>query len=137
MSNPKRDPFQRTLRYLRSQQPAMLRLLEDLVTHESPSHAKAAVDRCGEIVAREWNWRKAEVGVLEQKSRGNPIRAELSCGNPPSSPQILVLGHIDTVYPLGTLRQMPFRVSKGKAYGPGTFDMKGGPILALLGVDAP
>jgi glutamate carboxypeptidase len=74
--------------------------------------------------------------VLEQKSRGNHIRAELSCGNPPSSPQILVLGHIDTVYPLGTLRQMPFRVSKGKAFGPGTFDMKGGLMLALFAVDA-
>lgn len=136
MSKPKRDPFERTLRYLRGQQPSMLRLLEDLVTHESPSHEKRAVDRCGEIVSREWKWRKAEVHALEQKERGNHIRAELTCGHPPSAPQILVLGHIDTVYPLGTLRQMPFRISKGKAYGPGTFDMKGGLMLALFAVDA-
>src|ERR1700722_15136202 len=136
MSQPKGDPFERTLRYLRGQQPAMLRLLEDLVTCESPSHDKRAVDRCGEIVAREWKWRKAEVRTLEQKKRGNHIRAALPCGNSPSAPQILVLGHLDTVYPLGTLRQMPFRISKGKAYGPGTFDMKGGLMLALFAVDA-
>jgi glutamate carboxypeptidase len=132
----KRDPFQRTLDYLRRQKPAMLRLLEDLVTAESPSHNKRAVDHCGEIVAREWKWRKADVRILDQKERGNHIRAELPCGHPPSAPQILVLGHIDTVYPLHTLKQMPFRIAQGKAFGPGTFDMKAGLMLALFAVDA-
>jgi len=48
----------------------------------------------------------------------------------------MVLGHIDTVYPTGTIRKMPFRVSGGRAWGPGTFDMKGGIVLALAAVDA-
>jgi glutamate carboxypeptidase len=132
----KRDPFQRTLDYLRRQKPAMLSLLEDLVTAESPSHNKHAVDHCGEIVKREWKWRKADVRILDQKDRGNHIRAELPCGHAPSAPQILVLGHIDTVYPLGTLKKMPFRIAQGKAFGPGTFDMKAGLMLALFAVDA-
>ena len=50
--------------------------------------------------------------------------------------QILVLGHLDTVYPLGTLAKMPFRVAGGRAWGPGTFDMKGGLVLALFAIDA-
>jgi glutamate carboxypeptidase len=50
--------------------------------------------------------------------------------------QILVLGHMDTVYDVGTLAKMPFRVSKGRAYGPGTFDMKGGLVIALFAFDA-
>jgi glutamate carboxypeptidase len=132
----KRDPFQRTLDYLRRQKPAMLSLLEDLITAESPSYNKHAVDHCGEIVKREWKWRKADVRILDQKERGNHIRAELPCGHPPSAPQILILGHIDTVYPLHTLKQMPFRIAQGKAFGPGTFDMKAGLMLALFAVDA-
>src|SRR5271168_2438436 len=52
------------------------------------------------------------------------------------SGQLLVLGHLDTVYPHGTLRRMPFRVARGRAWGPGTFDMKGGIVLALFAVEA-
>ena len=50
--------------------------------------------------------------------------------------QILVLGHLDTVYPVGTIAKMPFRVRGGRAWGPGAFDMKGGLVLALGAVDA-
>src|SRR6202023_932592 len=50
--------------------------------------------------------------------------------------QLLVLGHYDTVYATGTLAKMPFRVSAGKAYGPGTFDMKAGIVQALFALDA-
>jgi glutamate carboxypeptidase len=50
--------------------------------------------------------------------------------------QILVLGHLDTVYPYGTLTKMPFRVGGGRAWGPAAFDMKGGIVLALEAVDA-
>jgi glutamate carboxypeptidase len=49
--------------------------------------------------------------------------------------QILIIGHLDTVYPLGTLVRMPFRASGGRAWGPGTFDMKAGLAIALAAVD--
>jgi glutamate carboxypeptidase len=124
------------LRELRGREREMLDLLERLVECESPSHDKAAVDRAGRIVASEWRKRGAKVSLLRQGKRGNHVRAELFLGKGRPTGQIMVLGHIDTVYPLGTIRKMPFRVSGGRAWGPGAFDMKGGIVLALAAVDA-
>jgi glutamate carboxypeptidase len=124
------------LRELRGREREMLGLLERLVKCESPSHDKAAVDRAGKIVASEWRKRGAKVNLLRQAARGNHVRAEVFLGKGRPAGQIMVLGHIDTVYPLGTIRKMPFRVSGGRAWGPGTFDMKGGIVLALAAVDA-
>jgi glutamate carboxypeptidase len=114
----------------------MVRLLERFARSESPSGDKAAVDGFGRIVAREWRRRGAKVRILGQPRVGNHVRAELWLGEGRPAGQILVLGHLDTVYPLGTLRGMPFRLSGGRAWGPGTFDMKGGLVLALFAVDA-
>jgi glutamate carboxypeptidase len=129
-------PMRRLLAETRERQGAMLKLLGELVQCESPSHDKAAVDRCGAIVAREWRRRGATVRILKQKNRGNHVRAEMGGERGRAGGQILVLGHIDTVYPLGDLKKNPFRVAKGRAWGPGTFDMKGGLVLAVFAVDA-
>ena len=114
----------------------MVRLLGRLVTVESPSFDKAGVDRLGRIVAAEWRRRGARVEFLKQTERGDHVRADLSLGRGHPEGQLLVLGHLDTVYPLGTLACMPFRVARGCAWGPGTFDMKGGLVIALFAVDA-
>lgn len=124
------------LRGLRRREREIVRLLGEFVRCESPSHEKAAVDRMGRIVASEWKKRGARVQVLEQKQAGNHIRAEIWLGEGRPAGQILVLGHLDTVYPLGTLAKMPFRLEKQRAWGPGTFDMKAGLVLALFAVDA-
>src|SRR5580704_9762112 len=121
---------------LRPHEAAMTRLLGKFVRAESPSFDKAAVDRFGRIVAAEWRRRGAKVTVLRQRERGDHIRAEWNPRGNGAKGQILVLGHLDTVYELGTLKRMPFRASRGRAYGPGTFDMKGGLVLALMAVDA-
>lgn len=123
------------LQFLRGRQVEMVRLLEKFVRCESPSFNKEAVDRMGEIVAAEWQKRGAQVRVLRQVKRGNHVRAEISAGNGRAG-QLMVLGHIDTVYPFGTLSTMPFHVSGGRAWGPGTFDMKSGIVLALFAADA-
>jgi glutamate carboxypeptidase len=124
------------LRYLRSREPDMVRILGHFVRCESPTFDKAAVDRFGDLVAAEWQRRGARVRVLGQRERGNHVRVELWNGPGRGVRQIMILGHLDTVYPLGTIKSMPFRVSGGRAYGPGTFDMKGGIVQALLAVDA-
>ena len=112
-------------------------MLERFVCCESPSHDKVAVDRFGKIVAAEWRKRHAQVRVLKQSKAGNHVRAEISRTQGPAAPgQILVLGHLDTVYPMGTLEKMPFREAARKAFGPGTFDMKAGLVMALFAVDA-
>ncbi|HEY4742999.1 MAG TPA: M20/M25/M40 family metallo-hydrolase, partial [Candidatus Acidoferrales bacterium] len=127
------------LEFTRGRERAILRLLRELVEIESPSHDKAAVDRCGARVAKEWRKRGADVRVLRNAKRGDVVRAEIS---PSSSAhtktrrQIMILGHLDTVYPIGTIEKMPFRISGGRAWGPATFDMKGGLALALFAVDA-
>jgi glutamate carboxypeptidase len=135
------------LRETRKRESKMVRLLERFVRCESPSGDKAAVDRFGARVAREWRRRGAVVKILRQRLRGDHLRVEMAAeagrdfGRRDRSAdrdygQILVLGHLDTVYPIGTIAKMPFRVAGGRAWGPGTFDMKGGLVMALAAVDA-
>jgi len=116
----------------------MVRTLGLFVRCESPSHDKRAVDRFGEIVAAQWRERDAKVRVLAVAKRGNQVRAEIDDlgSGTRTKQQIMILGHLDTVYPLGTLAKTPFRISGGRAWGPGTFDMKGGLVLALFALDA-
>ena len=124
------------LDWLRSRERAMTRLLGRFVRAESPSFDKAAVDRFGRIIASEWKRRGATVTLLRQRERGDHVRAEWRPRGNRATSQILVLGHLDTVYNAGTIGQMPFRVSRGRAWGPGTFDMKGGLVIALYAIDA-
>ena len=114
----------------------MLRLLEQFVRVESPSVNKRAVDRLGRFVAAEWRRRGADVLVVRQRTCGNQVRAEIHFAGRPSAGQLLILGHLDTVHPLGTLAKMPFRIAQGRAWGPGAFDMKSGLVMALFAVDA-
>jgi glutamate carboxypeptidase len=122
--------------WLRKREGAMARLLGRFVRAESPSLDKAAVDHFGGIVAAEWRRRGARVTLLRQRERGDHIRADWNPRGIRAGGQILVLGHLDTVYGRGTLARMPFRLSRGRAYGPGAFDMKGGLVIALFAVDA-
>ncbi len=123
-------------RELRGLERDMVRMLGQFVRCESPSHQKAAVDRLGQLVANEWLRRGVKVRLLRDKTRGDSLRAEVWLGDGRPTGQIMVLGHLDTVYPLGTLPTMPFRVEGGRAFGPGAFDMKAGLVLALSAVDA-
>lgn len=133
----------RLLQALRLREREMTETLRRLVLAESPSLEKAAADRCGRLLASEWRKRGARVTLLRQKDRGDHVRAELWAGRAPRkglgkrpAGQVLVLGHFDTVYASGTLKKMPFRLTKGRAYGPGAFDMKAGLVQALFAVDA-
>jgi glutamate carboxypeptidase len=128
--------------FLRSRRPAMLRLLKRFVLCESPTDSKPAVDRFGGIVAAEWKRRGAKIEFFQQKRAGNHVRvawpSNLARRNGLSARagQILVLGHLDTVYELGMIKKMPFRVTRDRAFGPGIFDMKGGLVIALFAAEA-
>jgi glutamate carboxypeptidase len=114
----------------------MLDLLRELVVLETPSLDKARADRCCAFLADQWLLRGGIVHVLKQQHRGDHLRVLWPA--PASRPrkQLLVLGHYDTVYPVGTLTKMPYRVAGGKVYGPGTFDMKSGIVQALFAFEA-
>ena len=129
-------PMQSLLDWLLPREREMTSLLGRFVREESPSFDKTAVDRFGRIVASEWKKRGATVTLLRQQKRGDHVRAEWRPKGKRPSAQILVLGHLDTVYDAGTIKRTPFRVSRGRAWGPGTFDMKGGLVIALHAMDA-
>jgi glutamate carboxypeptidase len=124
------------LRLLKPRLPQMLAALRRFVNAESPSLEKAAADHCCGVIAEEWNMHGARAERIAQKHRGDLLRITHAPGKSPLSGQLLVLGHYDTVYSAGTLARMPFRLQGGKAYGPGTFDMKAGIVQALFALQA-
>lgn len=95
---------------------AILSLLHELVEIESPT-GDPGVRAVAERMAAELRALGADVTFLDDH-----LRAELAGEGDP----ILLLGHTDTVWELGTLDRMPFRIEEGFAYGPGVYDMKGG-----------
>ena len=122
----------RLLRYCSDQRPWLERLVERLVRCESPSTDKAAVDRLADLVGGELAAFGARVERLPQPRVGDQLRAEV--GEGPT--QVLLLGHLDTVWPSGQLDSMPLRRDAGRLYGPGVFDMKAGIALGMLALRA-
>jgi glutamate carboxypeptidase len=123
------------LRLLKPRLPEMLATLQRLVSIESPSLEKAPADKCCDVLAAEWRKRGATVERIAQKRHGDQLRITWWPNKARPKGQLLVLGHYDTVYASGTLKKMPWRVSGGKAYGPGTFDMKAGIVHALFALE--
>jgi len=111
---------------------SILHTIDTLVRLESPSTDKAAVDRCGAVLAEMLRKAGAEVDVLAQAERGNHVRARI----PGQGRPVLLLGHFDTVWPLGTIERMPLRREGDRLHGPGIFDMKAGIALALAAAAA-
>ncbi len=107
-------------------------LLETLVRLESPSHDKAAVDRCGAELLRRLETCGARCARIPTLDRGDHIRAEITG----EGAQTLILGHFDTVWDVGQIERMPLREENGRLYGPGIFDMKGGLATTLLALRA-
>jgi glutamate carboxypeptidase len=124
------------LSLLQSRLPQMLEILRELTLLESPTTEKAPADRCCGFLADQWLLRGGIVHVLKQNQRGNHLRVVWPPTAKRPDGQFLVLGHYDTVYPTGTLKGMPFRIAGGKAFGPGTFDMKAGIVQALFAFEA-
>ena len=129
------SPTDSMLRALTRQQPAMVKMLRQLVECESPSTDKTAVDGLGRMMAMMLAERGAAVRVIPSRITGNHLRAEFRFTKKKAR-QILLLGHIDTVWELGTLARMPFSVRRGRAYGPGAFDMKAGIVIAIYALEA-
>jgi glutamate carboxypeptidase len=107
-------------------------LLRELVEIESPSTEPPAVARLAERLSsdlRQLGLRPEAVAV----EGGGPV---LLARGPATGAPVMVLGHLDTVWPLGTLRARPLRREGDALYGPGTFDMKGGLVVALFALRA-
>ncbi len=109
-------------------------LLRQFVECESPSHDKALVDKFGRMVAAEFEKLGGTANFYPQQDFGGILQIDFLDGS--RNKPVLLLGHLDTVYEEGTLNQMPCRVSGGRMFGPGVFDMKGGIVMMLLAIAA-
>ena len=121
-----------TLRFCEAERPWLLETIEALVRLESPSTDKAAVDRCGAELARRLTAAGGRVERVPQVERGDHVRAVF----PGGTTQVLVLGHYDTVWPVGQIERMPLVERDGRLHGPGIFDMKSGIAVAILAARA-
>lgn len=118
----------------RRKQSAFLEITRKFALCESPSDTKPAVDACVAIVTDSVRERGGRVKLHRQRSFGNILEARFG-PRPRSTKRILLLGHLDTVWPVGTLHTMPCRVADGRLWGPGTLDMKAGVAMALTAVE--
>ncbi len=123
------------LTFLESQKDDALDLLRRLVEIDSPTSDKRGVDRVGALVAEELRAAGASVSSIPQPTSGDPVRAAFgpAAGPGPGGRRpALLLGHLDTVWPVGEAARRPFRVEGSYAFGPGAFDMKAGIVLCVL-----
>ncbi len=118
----------------RRKQPGLIALTRQLVSSESPSDSKAAVDACLALAASHARALRGRVKIHRNSNLGNALEARFGPRNAKSKP-ILLLGHLDTVWPLGTLQTMPCRIGNGRVCGPGTLDMKAGVAMAFTALE--
>ncbi len=110
-------------------------MLKKLTDVESPSSVPGAQTEIREIIAGELETLRYKVRRIPGHKSGGMLFAR-PCSRPRHRPEQLLLGHYDTVWPIGTLAEMPFVVEGDLVKGPGVYDMKGGIVLALLALKA-
>jgi glutamate carboxypeptidase len=129
-------PMRALLAGARRKQPEFIDLLRRLVGTESPSDDKAAVDGCVALAVAHAKGLGGRVKLHRQREFGNVLEARFGPRTKTGAERpILVLGHLDTVWPLGTLKTMPFRMGEGRIWGPGTLDMKAGVAMAFTAIE--
>jgi len=124
------ESYRDVTRSAEKRRPEMLKMMAELVGLESPTEDRAGVNRCVALVEQ---WIKASGGKSQrskQRTAGDLLVGRFGPARGAVKP-LMLLGHLDTVWPLGTLKKMPFRVRQGRAWGPGVLDMKGGVVMAL------
>jgi glutamate carboxypeptidase len=129
------DPlWQQRLEYFETRQDALIQTIREFVEIESPSDNKPAADRMGAFLAERFAACGGRAQVHRAEKFGNNIQIDFP-GREAVRP-VLLLGHFDTVYPMGALKAMPCRLENGRLYGPGVLDMKAGIALMLAAIAA-
>lgn len=127
-------PAAERLAYFQARRDQIISTIRELVEIESPSDNKAAVDALSDVVAARFAALGATVKIHAAATFGNHLQADFNANS--KTKPILLLGHYDTVYPLGTLATMPCQLVGDKLTGPGVLDMKSGIALMLHAIAA-
>lgn len=106
--------------------------IRTLVERETTSREESRLNEIAGFVAGKFQELGGSVELTPQRGFGTHLRARFDFGHSLTMPRLLVIGHLDTVWPVGTLERMPFRITpEGAAHGPGIFDMKSGIVVAI------
>ena len=124
--------MEQLLTHCERERPWLLETIEALVRLESPSGDAPAINRCLTALESRLHGLGGTLTRVAGVAAGDHLKAEFGAGQR----RVLLLGHIDTVWPAGTLASRPFRTEGGRIYGPGVFDMKAGLALAALALRA-
>lgn len=135
MNSTPTPPAREVLGYLQGRQEDLVRLIGDMTAAESPSDDPGSQQEIREIIAAGFERLGFVVRRIPGRSSGGMLHAR-PAGRHSGAPAQLILGHYDTVWPIGTLDDMPFRHDGETVHGPGVYDMKGGVAQALLALDA-
>ena len=133
-SQPGEINWQARLRELDASRDAMVETIRQFAEIESPSDDKAACDRMSEFLAPKFAALGGKIRFHQADRYGNNLQIDFP-GREPTKP-VLLLGHFDTVYPIGTLAKMPCHLSNGQLYGPGVLDMKSGIAMMMFAIKA-
>lgn len=120
-------------KFLENHQEDMLGFLKELVNIDSGSYHKSGVDLIGNLINEQFQSLGFEVETYEEKEFGNHLIVRHKEAN---NPKIIILAHLDTVFPEGTADERPFRIDEDKAYGPGVIDMKASLVSILYAIRA-
>lgn len=122
------------LRYFEEHRDLMVETIRELVEIESPSDNKPAVDRIAKFLAPKFEALGGRVQLHPSNDFGDSLQINFTSAS--NGKPVLLLGHYDTVYPLGTLAKMPCIIEDGRLRGPGVLDMKSGIALILHAIAA-
>jgi glutamate carboxypeptidase len=131
-------PMRALLAGARRKQSGLLELTRRLVLSESPSDSKSSLDACTAIAAAHARNLGGRVKFHRQRHHGDILEVRFAAGPAKSraeSKPILLLGHLDTVWSIGTLNIMPCGIRDGRLWGPGTLDMKAGVAIAFTAIE--
>jgi glutamate carboxypeptidase len=130
-------PMRALLAGARRKERSLLDLTRKLVQAESPSDTKSAVDACVALAAAHLKQLGGRIKLHRQPHHGNVLEAHFGSRSArfQNQEKILLLGHLDTVWPLGTIHSMRCRVRDGRLWGPGTLDMKAGVAMAATALE--
>lgn len=132
-TKPVASPLTSHLRYFEERKDEIVQTIRQLVEIESPTENKPAGDRLAAMLAGRFEGLAGHAKFHRAQNFGDHLQVDFE-GKRAGKP-VMLLGHYDTVYPLGTLNNMPCRVADGRLWGPGAYDMKSGIAMMLHAIE--